>query len=293
MQVQPPEPLFKQWLASVLLGAVNVEQTKYLNWEDLSRLLGQVVRFPPAQRQALRQVATTAGLQALLRWNAQQVQAAGESDFYLDPHPKHYTGMRPILKGWCPVIRWADKALHSDFIHTVRGEPVYFECTDNFADLRERVWGLIARARQTLGLAPDQVLTYVIDRGVFGQEMFGRVWADPHRHLITWEKGYQPGPWPEDQKSGEFVLERARNDAQDVQTYHFKDIDRPWPKDPRLRQLIVGATNPAGRTIQVAVRTDDHQRAAVEVLTLIFSRWLQENDFRYLEKHFGINQITS
>ena len=26
---------------------------------------------------------------------------------------------------------------------------------------------------------------------------------------------------------------------------------------------------------------------------MIFSRWLQENDFKYLDKHFGINQITS
>ena len=25
----------------------------------------------------------------------------------------------------------------------------------------------------------------------------------------------------------------------------------------------------------------------------MFNRWLQENDFKYLDKHFGINQITS
>jgi hypothetical protein len=42
----PAEPLFKQWLASLFLGALNLEQTKFLNWPDLSRLLGRVVRFP-------------------------------------------------------------------------------------------------------------------------------------------------------------------------------------------------------------------------------------------------------
>ena len=57
-----------------------------------------------------------ANVQAVWRWNAQQIGALSESDFYLDPHTKHYTGMKPILKGWCPVIRWADKALHSDFV---------------------------------------------------------------------------------------------------------------------------------------------------------------------------------
>jgi hypothetical protein len=43
----------------------------------------------------------------------------------------------------------------------------------------------------------------------------------------------------------------------------------------------------------VAVLSDDIQRAASEILRLIFCRWIQENDFKYLDKHFGINQITS
>jgi hypothetical protein len=60
-----------------------------------------------------------------------------------------------------------------------------------------------------------------------------------------------------------------------------------------LRQIVVQATNPNGRSIQVAVLTDDTQRAASEILRLMFCRWVQENDFKYLDKHFGINQITS
>ena len=152
---------------------------------------------------------------------------------------------------------------------------------------------MVERARQTLGWAKEKVLTLVIDRGVFGQEVFEKVLDDPYLHLITWEKGYVAGQWQADQKRGEFVLERARNHAQDLQTYRFEYWDRPWSKDERLRQLIVVATNPAGRTIEVAVLTEDRERSAVEILKLIFNRWLQENDFRYLEKHFGINQITS
>jgi len=29
------------------------------------------------------------------------------------------------------------------------------------------------------------------------------------------------------------------------------------------------------------------------IIRFMFNRWLQENDFKYLDKHFGINQITS
>jgi hypothetical protein len=54
----PPEPLLAQWLGSVMLGAVNIEQTKYLNWQDLGDLLGQTVRFPTSQREQLTRLAT-------------------------------------------------------------------------------------------------------------------------------------------------------------------------------------------------------------------------------------------
>jgi hypothetical protein len=127
----PPEPLLAQWLGSVMLGAVNIEQTKYLNWEDLGDLLGQTVRFPTPQREQLTRLATPATIDAVLRWNYQQLAIPDdEPDLYYDPHTTHYTGTQNILKGWCAAIRWADKLINSDYIHTSQGHPIYFECTD-------------------------------------------------------------------------------------------------------------------------------------------------------------------
>ena len=292
--LDPPEPRFKQWLASLLLGALNIEQTKFLNWEDLSRLLGSVVRFAHPQRQELERVANETSLQALARFNARQIAADQQSDFYFDPHTKHYTGLQNVLEGWCAAIRWVDKAMHSDFIHTAQGQPLYFETTDNFADLRERFFAVVERCRRVLAWPAERVLTWVVDRGIFGKEVFSKVLANPVLHLITWEKGYEAQNWPPvGGVSGSMVIERARNRAEDVRSYHLEYEDRTWPKDERLRQLVVQATNPNGRTIQVAVLTDDRKRAAREILRLIFCRWVQENDFKYLDKHFGINQITS
>ena len=56
--LDPPEPRFAQWLASLLLGALNIEQSKFLNWQDLTDLLGSVVRSPHPQRQELERLAT-------------------------------------------------------------------------------------------------------------------------------------------------------------------------------------------------------------------------------------------
>jgi hypothetical protein len=292
--VDPAQALFKQWLASLFAGALNIEQTKFLNWPDLSRLVGEVVRFPHPQRQELERVATQANIEALARFNAQQIGAESQSQFYFDPHTKHYTGEQNVLEGWCAAIRWADKAMHSDFIHTVSGEPLYFETTDNFADLRQRFFEVVQRCRQVMKWPRERVLSFVVDRAIFGKEVFEKVLSDPALHLITWEKGYQRQPWPPPGGiSGSMVIERARNRADDIRSYHLEYWDRTWPKNEPLRQIVVQATNPPGRVIQVSILTDDQKGAAIGIIGLMFGRWVQENDFKYLDKHFGINQITS
>ncbi len=285
--------LLKQWLATLLLGAVNIEQTKLLDLEDLRQLLGRTLRSRFPQRNQLTELAAGTTTTHLLGFNAQLVGAAGQRDFYFDPHTKHYTGMQHVLKGWCARIRWADKVLHSDFFHTAAGQPVYLECADNYQDMRERFAALLPRFRQALGLPAEAVVTCIMDRGIFSHEVFAKALAAPDYHLITWEKNFKPLPWDWTKCSGQHALERTRNHAQDKRVYRFEFLDQDWAKNPKMRQLIVQATNPQGNTIQVSILTDDRQRAATQVLYLMFNRWTQENDFKYLEEHWGINQITS
>ena len=236
--------LLKQWLATLLLGAVNIEQTKLLDFADLGWLLGRTLRSLFPQRQLLSQLASGSVVPQLLSFNAQSVGAAQTRDFYFDPHTKHYTGMQNVLKGWCACLRWADKVLHSDFFHTAAGQPVYFECADNYLDMRERFAALLPRFRQAVGLPAGAVVTCVMDRGIFSQEVFAQAVAAPNYHLITWEKNFQPGQWDPRKRSGQYTLERTRNHAQDKRVYRFEYIDQDWAKNPQMRQLIVRATNP-------------------------------------------------
>lgn len=285
--------LLKQWLATLLLGAVNIEQTKLLDFEDLRRLLGRTLRSLFPQRSQLSELAAGTTATQLLGFNAQLTGAAQQRDFYFDPHTKHYTGRQKVLKGWCASIRWADKVLHSDFFHTATGQPVYLECADNYQDMRERFAALLPRFGQALNLPADAVVTCVMDRGIFSHEVFAKAVDAPDYHLITWEKNFQAGPWHSQKCSGQYALERTRNHAQDKRVYRFEYLDQDWAKNPKMRQLVVQATNPQGNTIQVGILTDDRERAAAQIIYLMFNRWTQENDFKYLNEHFGINQITS
>jgi hypothetical protein len=72
--------LIKQWLATLLLGAVNIEQTKLLDFADLGWLLGRTLRSPFPQRQQLSQLASGSVVPQRLSFNAQWVGAAQTRD---------------------------------------------------------------------------------------------------------------------------------------------------------------------------------------------------------------------
>ena len=218
--------LCKQWLAAMLLGAVNIEQTKLLDFQALERLLGRTLRSLFPQRTQMADLAASQTASGLLSFNARLAGTAQARDFYFDPHTKHYTGQQNVLKGWCSNIGWAGKVLHSDFFHTAAGAPVYLECADNYLDMRQRFAALLPRFRKAVGLPGEAVITCVIDRAIFSHEVFERVSQASDHHIVTWEKHYRPGQWDPKKRSGQCVLERCRNHALDKRVYHFEYIDQ-------------------------------------------------------------------
>jgi len=290
---EPFGSLWKQWMATLLLGSLNIEQTKLLDWVSLKNLLGRVVPSTYQQRQCLREIAQSDSVPGLLRFNGDELEVSRQSDFYFDPHTKHYTGEAKILKGWCPHIRSADKVMNADYVHTAQGQPLWLSLNDNYQDMRERFTQQMSRFRQESGIQESAVLTWIMDRGIYKMELFEKLIADPHNHLITWEKNFKKDSWDAQGQEGDFIVSKPRNNSRDLRHYHFQYLDRPWFRNPLMRQIVVQATNPDQRTIVVAVLCDDPERRASEVISLIFNRWLQENDFKYLDKHFGVNQITS
>lgn len=108
----------------------------------------------------------------MLRWSYRQLAIPDDPDLYYDPYTTHYTGTQNILKGWCAAIRWADKLINSDYIHTASGHSIYFECTDNFADLRGRFFPLIERLRASLQWSLRRILTLIVDRCIYSNDVF-------------------------------------------------------------------------------------------------------------------------
>lgn len=283
------------WCAQIMQGAANIEQVRDVAAEDLARFTGVPACRARTQRERLLELCSDPDRWlGLLGGNAALLpDGPGRGTvFYYDPHTKEYTGQLPFLKGWCGRRHGVAKVLHLDFLHTRSGHPCFVLPADNYLDMRERVFLELELFDRLFPPEARAGRTFVVDRGIFGIDTFGRLdrrgdW------LITWEKGYGGDGWREGAATARFSLARPRNHSGDLRLWEFAVQEAPWERDPSWRRLVVRATTPEGRTTEVGVLCSNPAMPAEEATTLIFSRWLQENDFRILDAHFGMMQMTS
>ncbi len=164
-----PEALWNQWLSSILLGAVNVEQSGRLDFQALELMLGQeTISSSFNQQVVLGKLATADNTTEILRANSRLCGAPDSAYFYYDPHGVPYTGMKDILKGWCGSAGRIAKINYQDFIHTDRGRPVHLDIFDNYLGLRERFADNVdVFLKQVIG---KETATFIVDRGIYGKE---------------------------------------------------------------------------------------------------------------------------
>ena len=287
-------PWYRQWVGQILQGAVNIEQCRETNASDLGEFVGDVKAGTDCQRTALKDMADLEGVLDVYRANLALLPDGPDRNdvFYCDPHAKEYTGRLDILKGWCGRRHGIAKVMYLDAIHTESGRCCFVQHYSAFYDLRERFFITLALFDRLVPEERRGGRTFALDRGIYGLDALGRFEATGD-YVLTWLKGYEKGEWRENAPTTIFVRHRLRNRADDLRSYRFECQEKPWAKRPNMRLIIVRATNPKGRTIEVAILCGNPDMALERAVWIMFNRWLQENDFKYLDKHFGINQLTS
>ena len=283
----------RQILSQILLGAINIEQSKMLCFDSLSRFCSTPIKVLREQRHLLDEQASLENELELYRLNASLLSDGpnrGEV-YYFDPHSKRYTGQLKILKGWCGSMHTVSKVINLDCFHTETGRPCFIQHYTPYYDMRERFFMSLSLFDELFLPEKRSGRTFVIDRGIFGLECFSRFEKD---HLITWEKGFDGSGWDDSIPSIKFTrLKKKNGGASKGKEYSFECQEYPWSKVNRIRRIIVKATNPKGNVITVSVLCSNPEILLEDAVWLIFNRWLQENDFKYLNKHFGIDQLDS
>lgn len=289
--------LLRYLTACVLLGAVNLEQTKTLDHSALAFLLGPLPwTSPPALRAQLRRLAEKRpGLRtSLLRFNARLCGHNRPPYVFFDPHTKHYTGKHPVLPGWISSLKRVDKAIHGDWFHGPDGSPLWHRLQDNYDDLRARFLPALRQFREDLGLPGDHTLCVVVDRGIYGLDTLLECQKEPGLCLLTWDQAYRAGDvlMPTDGVEC-FTLTRKRNHSRDLLRFRVEAWEHPHPRIPGAGLIVCRVHRPETETAEIAMIRIGPSLSVRKVVKRMTRRWLQENDFKYTGTHFGLDQITS
>ena len=291
-----PEKSFtleRQWLSQVLVGMINIEQSKHLSHESLAKLIGSTIKDLGEQRTGLKAISDFASTMELVQKNRAFLGDIQQNVFYYDPHTKEYTGMFKYLKAWIAHSHTVRKGMHSDFIHTVDGDPCFVQIFDNYYDLRERFFICADIFKKSFIGNKNDPVTWIIDRGIYGMETLMEIKASGD-NIITWEKNYKRNGWREDEPFERFSMDRYKNNSEISRSTVFKYQENVWNKNNKFKQIIVKAYKPNGNNIEVSIILNNECAIDAEtIIRLMFNKWIQENDFKFLAEFFGIDQITS
>jgi len=286
----------RQILSQFLLGALNMEQSKTVSKDFFNIFFGGNALKIQALRTSVYNLSTL-GLRTELGFaNVNRFCNLSSTIFYYDPHTKKYTGMLKILIGYCGSLHQMGKILITDYIHSAEGKPCFAEHFDNMYDLRVRFHFTVKAFKKLYPPKMRDGFTWIIDRGIYGIDAMLDI-LKTGDHIITWEKDYKKDDWDSKLNSNTFILRIPRNNSYDLKEYSCEYQCHEWSRSSKFNRYIVRLTKKIGRkkkrTIEVSILCSNQNISAQDAITYILRRWLQENDFGYLIKHYGIDQLDS
>ncbi|MGH2805605.1 MAG: putative transposase, partial [Thermoleophilaceae bacterium] len=278
---------------SALLGECRAEGLTRLDPVDLGRLLG-LDRAPEVQtlRRRLEELAAAGRSDQLLRRLAEaHLAAAAEACglFYVDGHVRSYHGGARLPKAHLARARMAAPASCDTWITDARGDAVLVWSAEPGASLTGELRTAVGEIRSLVG--PDATPTVAFDRGGWSPRLFAELHQEGF-HILT----YRKAPLPREPRSA-FRRHSFVDDLGRSQSYHLAErrVRLAYKADGRNRYFEcrqVTRLDPAtGHQTQVLTTRED--LTAAEVAYAMFSRWREENFFRYLRARLGLDALDS
>jgi len=277
-------------LFTALLREPRAEGVSRIPPADLGRVLG-LDRAPEVKtiRRRLAELSERHLGEELVRVLARH-HAQARSDalgfLYLDGHVRVYSGTRKLPKAHITRLRISGPATEETWVADAHGEPVFVVTTPPGNSMVAEMRRLLPELRALVG---ERRLTICFDRGGWSPELFFEI-VEAGFDFLTYRKGQV-------RKEPPTAFQQVVYQA-DGHRYEYDLADRPV-------SLQLPARKDRPRTLkvrQVIRRLDDHQTTMVtsrqdlssgEIAHRMFSRWRQENYFRYARRHFGLDALDS
>src|SRR6266704_795549 len=278
----------------------SIEQLRYVAPGEWGNLLG-LDRIPEVRtlRQKLEILCHEAG--RAMRWNTELAkewiagQRESEMVFYVDGHVRVYHGdLTPLPHHYVARERLCLRATTDYWINAMDGQP--------FLYINKEVDpGLIAALQQDVipwletsvpkSLDEEQRLagdprahwfTVVIDREGYSPDLFSELWQK-RIALLTYHK-FPKDDWRAEEFSSHSVT-LAGGEAVTMQLAErgSRLSNNLWVRE--IRRLTDSGH-------QTSMLTTNFQSPMTTLAVSLFARWCQENFFRYMREHYGLDRLV-
>ena len=276
---------------SALLGEPRAEGLTRLDPAAIGRLLG-LDRAPEVSRLRFRmgELATEKKSDELVMALARrhiEVRPEAVGLLYIDGHVRAYHGKHEVPKAHVARMRIAMPAEVDTWVSDRFGDGLLVWQSPPGASLVGELKIVTTKVRQLLGR--DARPTICFDRGGWSPKLFAQL-EKAGFDVLT----YRKAPLPREPRSAfqpvSFTDELGR-------THDYLLADRPvrLPYDAKRHRFacrqITRLDEASGHQTQVITTRDDADPALVAYA--MFSRWRQENFFRYQRAHFGLDALDA
>jgi len=271
----------------------NPEQLKYYSPGEFGKIMG-LDRVPEAKclRKKLKEICAQEHSQ---KWNmdlASQWSKKEDNEFYyIDGHVQVYSGYKAKLgKKHVSRQKLCLPGMQEFWVNNKSGMP-YFYVTGQVNEkllqmLEETIIPMLLNqmpckyTRQELSQDPDlPVFTVVFDREAYSPVFFQKLW-DMHRiAVITYRKNVNDN-WGEDDFS-EYNIDIEGNDTKMMLCEKPVELNKVPMRE--IRRLSAGH--------QTSIITTNKKLSIKMVAIYMFSRWTQENFFKYLRQDYDFDRL--
>ena len=277
---------------TALIGEPRAEGLRRLCPADIGRLIG-LDRAPEVGtlRRRMAELAERGRSAELLRSLAKRHLDATEDCgmFYIDGHVRAYSGKSRLPKAHLARARLSAPAEVDTWLCDRSGQGLLVWGAEPGASLAGELKKAVTEIRALVG--PDARPTIVFDRGGWSPKLFAELVKEGF-HVLTYKKGRSR---PEPRKS--FSEHEFTDDLGRAQHYWLADRRERFgykeaKRDRYFSARQVTRLDPAtGHQTQVVTTRED--LSAPEVAYWCFCRWRQENFFRYMRAHLGLDALDS
>ena len=271
----------------------SIEQLKHFSPGELGKLLG-LDRIPEAR--CLRGVIKELSAQEKAsQWNAylseDWINQEDTSIYYIDGHVQVYHGhLANLGKKHVSRQKLCLPGMVEFWVNNADGLPYFYVTGQVNEKLQEMITTQLAPrlieltrgriSQEALDADPYlPIFTLVFDREAYSPVFFQHLWDYYRIAVITYRKNVKD-QWDEE----DFSLHDIDNEVETTMELSEKQVELNGVELREVRRLT-------GSGHQTSVITTNYKMSTALIARYMFSRWTQENFFRYMRQEYDIDRI--